>query len=51
MFRSRHADRLKILKWGRGGFVLWYKGLEEGVFKLPRTAEGARSIELRAIWR
>ncbi len=48
LFRSRRGDRLKILAWDRDGFVLWYKRLESGVFKLPRVAEGQRSVELRA---
>jgi transposase len=47
VFRSRRGDRLKILVWDRDGFVLWYKRLERGVFKLPRVGEGARSVELR----
>ncbi|MGB8479735.1 MAG: IS66 family insertion sequence element accessory protein TnpB [Acidobacteriaceae bacterium] len=48
LFRSRRGDRLKILVWDRDGFVLWYKRLESGVFKLPRVDAEARSVELRA---
>jgi transposase len=48
LFRSRNGSRLKILTWDRDGYVLWYKRLEKGVFKLPRMAPGSCSIELRA---
>jgi transposase len=48
LFRSRKGNRMKILTWDRDGYVLWYKRLEVGVFKLPRMAPGAGSVELRA---
>jgi len=48
IFRSRRGDRLKLLTWDQDGFVLWYKRLEVGVFKLPRAEGAARVVELRA---
>lgn len=36
VFISKRGDRMKILTWERGGFVLWYKRLERGTFKRVR---------------
>lgn len=46
VFVSRKGDRIKILTWDHGGFVLWYKRLERGKFRLPRVAPSEQSIQL-----
>lgn len=48
VFAGRRRDRVKILAWDRGGFVLYYKRLESGRFRWPEIAEGAREVELDA---
>lgn len=37
VFVGRRGDRIKILFWDRGGFVVYYKRLARGRFRLPRV--------------
>jgi transposase len=34
-FINKRRDKLKLLHWTTGGFVLYYKRLEKGIFSLP----------------
>jgi transposase len=35
IFVNRQRNRIKLLRWEPGGFVLFYKRLEKGTFELP----------------
>src|SRR6202521_3747368 len=40
IFRSKRADRLKILIWDGTGLVLSWKRLEQGAFRWPPISDG-----------
>jgi transposase len=48
VFVGSQLDRVKILYWDTGGFVLYYKRLERGRFKIPRLRVNQSAIELDA---
>lgn len=41
LFRSRNANKIKILWWDRNGFCLFYKRLEKGKLKFPAIIDQA----------
>jgi len=41
VFRSRRADRIKVLFWDGGGLVLIWKQLEAAAFRWPAMVDGA----------
>jgi transposase len=36
IFINKPRNRIKLLRWEPGGFVLFYKRLEKGTFELPQ---------------
>ena len=52
VFRSKRADRVKIVAWDGSGLVLFWKRLEQGAFRWPPITEGVMrltSAELAAL--
>ncbi|SNY91017.1 transposase [Cohaesibacter sp. ES.047] len=45
VFRSRRADRLKLLYWDGTGLVLAYKRLEEQSFVWPEIRDGLMRLD------
>jgi transposase len=45
VFISKRRNRAKVLAWERGGFVLFYKRLERGRFKLPSLLDDTVKLD------
>ena len=39
VFCNRGRDKIKLLRWERNGFIVWYKRLEKQRFPWPRADE------------
>jgi len=49
VFLNRRRDRIKIFAWDRTGYVVVYKRLERGTFRIPLVPRaGAQHVEVDA---
>ena len=46
LFVNRRRDRMKLLVWESGGFVLYYKRLERGTFELPKAKMASHKLQM-----
>jgi transposase len=44
VFRSKRADRVKIIAWDGSGLVMTWKALGEGSFKWPPISDGVMRL-------
>lgn len=49
VFRNKRGDRLKILAWGRDGWTIFYKRLEQGVFQFPALGRDVDAVSI-TVW-
>jgi len=49
VFINKRCDRIKLLHWEEGGFVLYYKRLEAGVFERPKHSSSGWQIDWQTL--
>lgn len=48
VFRNKSADRIKLLLWEEDGYSIWYKRLEVGTYRFPKSLDAQARVEIRA---
>lgn len=46
IFINKPRNRIKLLKWEQGGFVIFYKRLERGTYELPANNSNGLSTRI-----
>jgi transposase len=46
LFFNRHRDKIKCLSWHKNGFVMFYKRIEEGKFKIEINNAGVVELNV-----
>ena len=46
IFVNHQKDKIKLLHWEAGGFVLYYKRLERGTFELPKICSVGKTCQI-----
>ena len=50
IFVNRRRNKMKLLLWQQGGFVLYYKRLERGTFEFPKSnTEGSYKMDWQTL--
>lgn len=44
VFCNKRGDKIKIFYWDRNGYCCWYKRLEKGIFRMPKTTGSSFAI-------
>jgi transposase len=46
LFINKQKDKIKLLRWEYGGFVLYYKRLEQGSLSVPKRVQNGASEKI-----